>query len=51
MYLTKDMIKSIAQVALNMKAEGKENWCLVWLEWLWQEEIERAIWSIKQVRR
>jgi len=22
--------------------------CISWLEWFWQQEIERAIWSVKQ---
>ena len=37
-----------AEEALCMKADGKESWCIDWLEWLWQQEIEKAIWSVKQ---
>ncbi|MFC1766854.1 hypothetical protein ACFL6U_32865 [Planctomycetota bacterium] len=50
MYLTKDLMIVVAEEALNMKAEGKEDWCIAWLEWFWQQEIERAIWSVKQGR-
>jgi len=30
------------------QSHGKERWCISWLEWFWQQEIERAIWSVKQ---
>ena len=48
MYIKKDLMIVVAEEALNMKVEGKEDWCIDWLEWLWQQEIERAIWSVKQ---
>jgi hypothetical protein len=48
MYTERSLMVSIAEKALSMKADGKEQWCVSWLEWFWQQEIERAIWSIKQ---
>jgi hypothetical protein len=51
MYVEQDVIRALAEDVLCMKAEGKEQWCISWLEWFWQEEIERAIWSMKQAER
>ena len=48
MYVEESLLVATAEEALYMKADGKEGWCISWLEWFWQEEIERAIWSIKQ---
>jgi hypothetical protein len=48
MYVEESLIVATAEEALCVKAEGKEEWCICWLEWFWQQEIERAIWSIKQ---
>jgi hypothetical protein len=48
MYTERSLMVSIAEKALCMKADGKEQWCVYWLEWFWQQEIERAIWSVKQ---
>jgi hypothetical protein len=48
MYTERSLMVSIAEKALCMKADGKEQWCISWLEWFWQQEIERAIWSVKQ---
>ena len=48
MYIEKDLMIAAAEEALNMKGEGKEDWCIDWLKWFWQQEIERAIWSVKQ---
>ena len=51
MYVEESLIVAIAKEALCMKADGREQWCISWLEWFWQQEIERAIWSIKQGER
>jgi len=48
MYVEESLMVATAEEALCMKAGGKEQWCVSWLEWFWQQEIERAIWSIKQ---
>jgi hypothetical protein len=48
MYIEPGLMVAVAQEALNMKAAGKEQWCIWWLEWFWREEIERAIWDVKQ---
>jgi len=48
MYVEESLMVATAEEALCMKADGKEQWCVSWLEWFWQQEIERAIWSIKQ---
>ena len=48
MHIDKNLIIGVAEEALNMKSTGKEDWCISWLEWFWQQEIERAICSIKQ---
>jgi hypothetical protein len=50
MYVDKDLMIAVAEEVLYMKADGKESWCVSWLEWFWQQEIERAIGSVKQVR-
>jgi hypothetical protein len=50
MYLERGLMVAVAQEALNMKADGKEAWCISWLQWFWQEEIERAIWDVQQGR-
>jgi len=47
-YIEKGLMIAAAEEALNMKVDGKEDWCIDWLEWLWQQEIERAISSVKQ---
>ena len=43
MYIERRWMMVVAEEALNMKADSKENWCIDWLEWFWQQEIERAI--------
>jgi len=48
MYIERDLMIAAAEEALNMKAEGKEDWCIYWLKWLWQQEIERAISNVKR---
>ena len=48
MYADKDAILAIAEKELNMKTTGKEDWCIRWLEWIWQQEIEEAIYNVKQ---
>jgi len=48
MYIEKELMIAAAEEALCMKADGKESWCIDWLEWFWQQEIERAIWNVKQ---
>ena len=48
MYADKDAILALAEKVLNMKAAGKEDWCIHWLEWIWQQEIETAIHNAKQ---
>ena len=48
MYVDKDSIVAVAEAALNMEVEGKEGWCIWWLEWFWQQEIERAVCDVKQ---
>jgi len=50
MYVKESLMVAAAEEALCMKADGKEGWCISWLEWFWQQEIERAISSVKQVR-
>jgi len=51
MYIEPGLMIAVAEEALKMEADGKEGWCISWLEWFWQEEIERAIWDVKQGRR
>jgi hypothetical protein len=48
MPIDKSFIIDVAEEALDMKSSGKEDWCISWLEWFWQQEIEMAICSIKQ---
>ncbi len=48
MYADKEAILALAEKVLNMKAAGKEDWCIHWLEWFWQQEIETAIYNVKQ---
>ena len=48
MPIDNSLIIDVAEEALNMKSSGKEDWCVFWLEWFWKQEIERAIYSIKQ---
>jgi hypothetical protein len=43
MYIERDVLIRLAEETLNMKADGKEDHCIDWLEWFWQQEIERAI--------
>jgi len=50
MYIDRDLMIATAEGSLCMKADGKEGWCISWLEWFWQQEIERAISSVKQGR-
>ena len=48
MYVDRDLMMAAAEEALNMKVDGKEDWCISWLEWFWQQEIEGAISSVKR---
>ena len=48
MYVDKDSIVGVAEKVLHMESSGKEDWCIWWLEWFWQQEIERSICSIKR---
>ena len=50
MNMEADWIVPVAEEVLNMKAKGKEEWCIAWLEWFWEQEIERAISEVKQGR-
>lgn len=50
MYIDRAWMIATAEEALCMKAVGHERWCISWLEWLWRQEIERAILSVKQDR-
>ena len=43
MHIDKNLLISVAEEMLNMKSTGKEDWCISWLEWFWQQEIEKAI--------
>ncbi len=47
MYADKEAILALAEKVLNVKAAGKEDWCIHWLEWVWQQEIEAAIYDVK----
>ncbi|MBN2269970.1 MAG: hypothetical protein JXN61_05105 [Sedimentisphaerales bacterium] len=51
MDIQKDLMIALAEDVLCMKAKGREEWCIWWLEWFWQEEVERAVWSVKQAER
>ena len=48
MYADKEAILALAEKVLNMKTAGKEDWSIHWLEWIWQQEIEAAIYTVKQ---
>ena len=51
MYVERDLMVALAEDVLCMKADGKERYCISWLEWFWQEEVERAVWSVKQAEQ
>ena len=48
MHVERGLMIAVAEQALYMKADGREQWRIFWLEWLWEQEIEGAVWSIKQ---
>ena len=48
MYVDKDAMIVLAGNAVNMDPTGKEDWCIAWLEWFWEQEIEVAVWEAKQ---
>ena len=48
MYMDRHLLMDIAEEALNMRSIGSEDWYILWLEWFWQQEIERAIGEIRQ---
>ena len=50
MYIEPSWMVAVAEEAFSIKADGKEAWCISWLQWFWQEEIERAIWDVQQGR-
>jgi len=50
MYVDRKFILALAERVLNMKTAGKEDWCIHWLEWFWQQEIETAIYDAKRRR-
>ena len=47
MHIDQNLRIGLAQEALNMESGGKEEWCVSWLEWFWQEEIESAICAVQ----
>ena len=51
MYIEPDVTIAVAEEALHTKAAGKEPWCIAWLHWFWEQEIEKAISDVKQSRR
>ena len=50
MYIEPHVVGAVAQQTLHMEAEGRERWCISWLQWFWEQEIERAICDVKQGR-
>ena len=50
MYLEPGLMIAVAEEVLKMEADGKEGWCIFWLEWFWEQEIERAISDVKDGR-
>ena len=47
MHIDRNTLVILAEEVLDMKSTGKEDWCVFWLEWFWQQEIEMAISSVK----
>ena len=47
MHIDQNLLIGVAEEALSMKSAGKEGWCVSWLEWFWQEEIESAICGVQ----
>ena len=50
MCVEQDLMIALAEDVLCMKADGKEQWCIAWLHWFWEQEIEKAISDVKQSR-
>jgi hypothetical protein len=48
MYVDPDLMIVVAEKVLCMRADGNEYWCISWLRWFWEKEIERAICSVKE---
>jgi hypothetical protein len=48
MYIEPDVKVAMAEEVLHTKAAGKEPWCIAWLYWFWEQEIEKAISDAKQ---
>jgi hypothetical protein len=50
MYIDKNILRDLAERALNTKAGGKADWCIEWLERIWNNEITTAICEAKRPR-
>jgi hypothetical protein len=50
MDIESDVLVALAEEVLHTKADGKERWCVAWLEWFWEQEIEMAISDVKEGR-
>lgn len=46
MYIDRKTLLALAEEVLHVESVGKEDWCIFWLEWFWQQEIEAAIYSV-----
>ena len=40
MHVERGLMIAVTEQALYMKADGREQWRIFWLEWLWEQEIE-----------
>lgn len=49
MHIDRNLLIGVAEETLNTKI-NKANWCISWLEWFWQDEIEKAICDVKKGR-
>ena len=50
MHIEPNVLVAVAREVLHTRAEGRERWCISWLQWFWEQEIEKAIWDVKEGR-
>ena len=50
MYTNKETILAMAEDVLHVKAHANKDWCIRWLERLWHDEINMAIYDVKRRR-
>ena len=50
MRLDNPYIVPVVERTLHMSVDDRQQWCLDWAVWLWQQQVEIAVYRAKQSR-